>query len=42
LTVADVMAITDREVRVNTSTLPPVTLCVIEQVRHVYLPLIRL
>ncbi len=41
LTAADVATITDREVRVNTSTLPPVTLRVIAQVHCVYLSLIR-
>ena len=41
LTAADVATVTNREVWVNTSTLPPVTLRVIEQVHRAYLPLIR-
>jgi predicted outer membrane repeat protein len=41
LTAADVATVTNREVRVTTSTLPPVTLRVIEQVHRAYLPLIR-
>jgi len=36
-----VATVTNREVQVNTSTLPPVTLRVIEQVHRAYLPLIR-
>jgi hypothetical protein len=36
-----VATVTNREVRVTTSTLPPVTLRVIEQVHRAYLPLIR-
>jgi predicted outer membrane repeat protein len=41
LTAADVATVTNREVQVNTSTLPPVILRVIEQVYRVYLPLTR-
>ena len=41
LTAADVATVTNREVRVTTSTLPPVILRVIEQVYRVYLPLTR-
>ena len=41
LTAADVATVTTRDVRVTTSTLPPVTLRVIEQVHRAYLPLIR-
>jgi len=41
LTAADVATVTNRDVRVTTSTLPPVTLRVIEQVHRAYLPLIR-
>jgi len=36
-----VATVTNREVRVTTSTLPPVILRVIEQVYRVYLPLTR-